>query len=121
MCDPNTVSSSLPADTLDSDFTYAFSANQSIVTPSNHSKQSVIGYLCTTCQVMMYPNTLPTIQYTCLSNAKSTLPHQLFTERLNITDSGAKDYFSREKSYFISYTEVTGKFIMMANGASYLS
>jgi hypothetical protein len=34
MCDPITVSSSVPAETLDSDFIYVFAASQGIVTPS---------------------------------------------------------------------------------------
>jgi hypothetical protein len=46
VCDPNTFSSILPAETLNSDFTLAFAASQGIVTPSNHSNQYVIGYLC---------------------------------------------------------------------------
>jgi hypothetical protein len=70
VCHPNAFSYSIPSETLDSDFTYAFAAIRSIVTPSNHSKQSVIGYIGTACQVVMYPKNLPTIQYTCLSTAK---------------------------------------------------
>jgi hypothetical protein len=118
VCDPNTVSSSLPAETLDSDFTFVFAASQGIVTPSNHSKQFVIGYKGTACQVLIHPNTVPTIPEMCLSTAKSTPKYQISTAHLGIKDSGYTDHFIQEKSYFISYTAVTGKLIMMANGTS---
>jgi hypothetical protein len=66
---------------------------------------------------MLHPINLPTIQETCLSTAKSTLPHQISTAHLGIADSGARNHFLRETSHFISYITVTGKFIMMANSA----
>jgi hypothetical protein len=91
--DPNTVSSSIPADTLDSDFSFAFAASQGIVTPSNHSKQSAIGYLCTACQVMLHPTNLSTTPEQCSSTIKSTVPHQISTAHLGMTDSGATHHF----------------------------
>jgi hypothetical protein len=93
VCDPNTFNSNLPAETLDSNFTFMFAASKGIVTPSNHSKQSVIGYLGTACQVMLYDTTLPTLPETCMSTVKSNLSHQISNAHLGITDSGATDHF----------------------------
>jgi hypothetical protein len=91
--DPTTVSSSIPAETLDSDFTFMFAASQVILTPSNFNKQSVIGYLGTDCQVMLHFTTLPTIYEQCMSNEKSTIPNQISTVYLGIADSGATYHF----------------------------
>jgi hypothetical protein len=75
--DPNTTSTSIPASTLDMDFTYAFAASQGIVTRTigNHSKPTVSRYIDSACQVMFTPPTLSAIQETCLSVAKSTPPN----------------------------------------------
>jgi hypothetical protein len=100
-CDPNTTSTSLPAATLDVDFTYAFTVIQCIVTSAlvNHSNPSVIHYLGSACQVMLSPTQLPAIQETCVSTAKSppSLTH-VSTAQLGIYDSGATDHFFREIS-----------------------
>jgi hypothetical protein len=69
---------------------------------------------------MIYPTPLPAFQETCLSTAKSLPSTQVSTAHIGISDSGATYHFFREKSYFITYTEVTGKFIMMSNGATIL-
>jgi hypothetical protein len=100
--DPDTFSSSITEETLNLDFTFAFAASQGIVTPIHHSKQYVIGYLGTVCQVVLHPDTLPTISEECLPTGKSAVPHQISTAHLGIADSGATYYFFREKSYFIS-------------------
>jgi hypothetical protein len=64
ICDPNTTSTSLPAATLNTDFTYAFTESQGIVTPTlgNHRNSTVIRYLDSACQVMLAPTKLPAIQ-----------------------------------------------------------
>jgi hypothetical protein len=61
---------------------------------------------------------LPPIHETCVSTTKSTQPSQVDTYHIGIADSGATIHFFREKTYFLTYTPVHGKFIMMAKGAS---
>jgi hypothetical protein len=76
-------------------------------------------YIGTACHSdMTSPSRLPSIQETCVSAAKSTQPVNIDTSHIGIANSGATDHFFREKSYFLTYTPVHGKFIMMSNGAS---
>jgi hypothetical protein len=63
---------------------------------------------------------LPPIQETFVSTAKSTQPVQVDTSHIGIADAGVTDHFFHEKTYFLTYTTVHGKFMMMANGASIL-
>jgi hypothetical protein len=76
-------------------------------------------YIVTVCQLETTSTPrLPPIQELYVSTAKSTQPVQVDTSHIGISDSGATDHFFCEKTYFLTYTPVHGKFIMMANGAS---
>jgi hypothetical protein len=76
VCDPITTSMSLPTATLDTDFTYAFTASQGILTPTlgSHSNTSIIRYLGSACQVMLTLTQLPPIQEICISTVRSPPP-----------------------------------------------
>jgi hypothetical protein len=65
-----------------------------------------------------YDDHSPPIQEACVSTAKYTQPVQVDTSNIGISDSGATNIFFREKTYFLTYTPVQGKFMMMDNGAS---
>jgi hypothetical protein len=52
-----------------------------------------------------------------VSTVKTAQPSQVDTYHISIADSGATNHYFREKTYFLAYTPVHGKFIMMVNGA----
>jgi hypothetical protein len=105
---------------VDSDFTFEFSTSQDIPAPlSNHSKPALRLYIGTAFQYdMIDPPRLPHIHETCVSIVKSNQPSQVTTSHIDITDSGSTDHFFPETTYFLTYTPMHGKFIMMVNGAS---
>jgi hypothetical protein len=121
MFNPATHITTEQAATVYSDFTFEFAISQGIQpTLSYHNEPTLKLYSGIACHSgMMSTPRLPPIHETCVSTAKYIHPAQVDTSRIGIADSGANDPFFREKTYFLIYTPVHGKFIMMANGASF--